>query len=337
MVVILLMKEAGKPERWMWMGFERSGNGQNKGDISIDLGQGQSINDRAVDSGDDQNTDQSEWTIINSATAHWAPNHSLRPGQSDAGLSVPNRDRQFDRQFWSGVYQSLPPKNQLALFHLVRKIAQSDLSVSNNPSALKSLVEDLEKRHSHFQTEVLGQHQLMADVKNKQKQNVAFFEFDQRWQQDILPTLKRAAVGDDFTFAGQLAVKEVLMDLRPHVFNNVEDLTRIGHRHDAQAWLLIWDQTRAKWQNWVSTGDPNPADADPDEVTFLQLSAQPNAYRGKPVTLRGIARTFRKKIPKQTKLAMDHYYEVWVDPTHQDGDGLYCVFQLFLDRIFCGL
>ena len=326
MVVILLMKEAGKPERWMWMGFERSGNGQNEGDISIDLGQSQNINGRAVDGGDDQNTDQSEWTIINSATPSSAGKDEHRPPQSDSNVSPANPDRQFDRQFWSGVYQSLPPENQLALFHLVRKIAQSDLSIPQNSSSLEKLVKDLEKRHSHFQTEVLGEHQLMTDVQKKQEQTAAFFDFDQRWQQDILPTLKQAAVGDDFTFAGQLAVKEVLTTLRPHVLSNVEDLTRIGHRHDAQAWLLIWDQTRERWQNRVSDGDAHPIDSDPDEITFLQLSGQPSAYRGKLINLRGTARTFRKKIPKQTKLAMDHYYEVWIDPTHQDGDGLYCVY-----------
>ncbi len=320
LLVIFAMKEAGKPQRWMWMGFDKIEQSSSKGDFLVD----------ARDASADEAMD---WTIAKSTSgkllarvADETGDRDLR-GESAIGLSTAKLDQQsdneLDREFWQDAYKRLPEEKQMQLFGLLRKVVRSDFAATaeTEVTALKKIIQRLKKEQSDFQTLALSEISLLSDGQEKQKKTKRLFEFDSRWQTEVVPTLDAAVAGDDFSFGGQVEIRKVVQILRPQFFDAVEDMAGMGTGGDLPGWLTVWDEAIAG-PPWGSSRASILA----GEVSFLQLSGQPDNYRGQQVSIAGQARTCRKKLLKETQLPVDHYYEVWVEPVDVDGDGLFCVY-----------
>ena len=318
LMVITAMKEAAKPQRWMWMGFDRepvAGSLHENNAIIIEdrIPTDKSELDRENRDGDISSS------IVNYPEAEEA---AAEPASDGLQTSIANSDRDaVTREFWQLAFDGLDQSQQSTLFLLLRKVAQSNVSPPREPAQYKELIEILQQEQDSFQTVRLGEISVMKSGAEKEQRLAAFFQFDQQWKKEALPMLQRAATGDDYLPAGQSHLKQVLTDLRPRYLQSTHDLTGMGQRGDLPVWLTIWD---------IALGTSFNADRAnrlTTPVSFLQLSGQPNVYRGQPVTIVGRAKTVRqKKLNKQTtRLPIDAYYEMWIDP-ESDGDGLFCVF-----------
>ncbi len=319
LAVIFAMKEAGKPERWMWMGFEKIDQSPGEGDFLVDAS---GNNAKSGVHGEE------DWTIAKSASAIPFQREEAEKGkqtESAIGLSAAalgqESGNEHDREFWLTTYKRLSEDKKLQLFGLLRKVVRSDFSPTEDAAALTGILKRLAKEQSDFQTLALGEISLLSDPQEKQRRTEVLFEFDKRWQTDVVPTLNAAVAGEDYTFAGQIEIRKVVQVLRPMLLSAVEDMAGMGTRSDLPGWLTVWDEAVVATPNGLS-GEYNSA----GEVSFLQLSGQPDNYRGHPVFVKGQARTCRKKLLKETRLPVDHYYEVWVEPLTVDGDGLFCVY-----------
>lgn len=325
LAVIFAMKEAGKPERWMWMGFDKIDSSLEEGDFLVDASDG---NAKAGSQG------AMDWSIAKSASgpvvevAGVGRGHGGE-GEGAIGLSATELGQlsgnELDREFWQAAYKRLSDEKQLQLFGLLRKVVRSDFAPPAEADAaeLKTIIKRLTKEQSDFQTLALSEISLSSDAQEKKQKTETLFEFDQRWQTEVAPTLSAAVAGGDYTFAGQVEIRKVAQVLRPLFLDAVEDMAGMGTRGDLPGWMTVWDEAIAG-PPLVSPerSTANSAGA----VSFLQLSGQPDNYRGEQVFIEGQAKTCRKKLLKETRLPVDHYYEVWVDPQDVDGDGLFCVY-----------
>ncbi len=333
LVVIFAMKEAGKPERWMWMGFDKPNQTPEAGDFLVDASDG------SANVGSPSTMD---WSIAKSASASINGRATGVESRAEAAFGLDatmlrqSSGGELDREFWQAAYQRLSEEKQWQLFGLLRKVVRSDLSAPEEAAALKKIVARLTKEQTTFQTLALGEISLMDDADEKKQRIEALFEFDQRWQKEISPTLSAAVEGEDFSFAGQLEIRKVVQVLRPQVLGAVEDLAGMGTRSDLPGWLTVWDEAVAgSPMIKPATSDSTTATAaTANAVSFLQLSGQPDFYRARVVFIEGQARTCRKKILQETRLPVDHYYEVWVEPVASDGDGLFCVYSAGIPQSF---
>lgn len=322
LAVIFAMKEAGKPERWMWMGFDQIDQSPQEGDFLVDASDG-SAKEGAMD-----------WAIAKSASGPSGKLIDAERGDGNEGaigLSATElgqlSNNELDSEFWQAAYKRLADEKQLQLFGLLRKVVRSDFSppAETDVAALQKIIKRLAKEQSDFQTLALSEISLLSDAEEKKQKTETLFEFDQRWQADVVPTLNAAAAGADYTFAGQVEIRKVVQVLRPLFLDAVEDMAGMGTRGDLPGWMTVWDEAVAG-PPLASSERSTSANSLAGEVSFLQLSGQPDNYRGKQVAIEGQARTCRKKLLKQTRLPVDHYYEVWVEPLNVDGDGLFCVY-----------
>ena len=317
LAVIFAMKEAGKPERWMWMGFDKVDQAPQEGDFLVDASNGSA---KAESQG------EMDWGLAKSASGPSVGLVESEGGEGAIGLSANGLGQlsgnALDREFWQAAYKRLSDEKQLQLFGLLRKVVRSDFAppADADAVALKKIIKRLTKEQSDFQTLALGEISLLSDTEEKKQKTESLFEFDQRWQTEVVPTLSAALAGSDYTFAGQVEIRKVVQVLRPLFLDAVEDMTGMGTRGDLPGWMTVWDEAVAGLPLAASGG------ATSGEVSFLQLSGQPDNYRGKQVSIEGQARTCRKKLLEQTRLPVDHYYEVWVEPLDADGDGLFCVY-----------
>ena len=317
LAVIFAMKEAGKPERWMWMGFDKVDQAPKEGDFLVDA------SSAAGSQG------EMDWAIAKSASgpsvglveAEGGDGDESAIGLSDSEFRQPTGSK-LDREFWQPAYKRLSGEKQLQLFGLLRKVVRSDFAAPADADVapLKKIIQRLTKEQSDFQTLALGEIALLSDAAEKKQKTETLFEFDKRWQTEVIPTLSAAVAGTDYTFAGQIEIRKVVQVLRPLFLDSVEDLAGMGTRGDLPGWMTVWDEAVAGLP--LASGRSTAA----GEVSFLQLSGQPDNYRGKQVFIEGQTRTCRKKVLKQTRLPVDHYYEVWVEPLDADGDGLFCVY-----------
>ncbi len=62
-------------------------------------------------------------------------------------------------------------------------------------------------------------------------------------------------------------------------------------------------------------------------VTCFQLSQQPNEYRGRLVTISGIARAAKRVAAPKNAFAIDGYFQLWVQPDRRSNEliALYCL------------
>ena len=330
LAVIFAMKEAGKPERWMWMGFDKIDQSPKEGDFLVDA------SSAAGSQG------EMDWGLAKSASgptvglveAEGGDGDESAIGLSDSEFRQPTGSK-LDREFWRPAYKRLSEEKQLQLFGLLRKVVRSDFAppADADVAPLKKIIQRLTKEQSDFQTLALGEIALLSDAAEKKQKTETLFEFDKRWQTDVIPTLSAAVAGTDYTFAGQIEIRKVVQVLRPLFLDSVEDLAGMGTRGDLPGWMTVWDEAIARMPLAAAGRSTSSAAG---KVSFLQLSGQPDNYRGKQVSIEGQALTCRKKLLKQTRLPVDHYYEVWVEPSDADGDGLFCVLAAEIPDSFPG-
>jgi hypothetical protein len=73
------------------------------------------------------------------------------------------------------------------------------------------------------------------------------------------------------------------------------------------------------------TSDEELQQASEGPVAYLQLDQQPREYRGRLVTIDGIARAARRITAPANAFEVKHYYQVWLQPDRQS-DGLIVVY-----------
>ena len=334
LLVIVAMKEAGKPERWMWLGFDQPSDPAliSKDEITdkdivleADSFATESNSQSALGEGGGYMPDRIASRLNKSGDGR----SNLDALDADAGGNYDPQQTPVAADFWRATYLKLTNSQQEAFYQLLRRIDTARLQPPKSELPWDETVARLTELQLKHQSAILGELAVMPNGGPKNELTENLFAFDQSWQKHGLPALKASIAGADFTMTDQSTIRSIRSTIDPIVLKAVEDMTGMGNPRDKLAWLATWDFVQR---------DAETLDGEYEsETTLLQFKGQPQAFRGQRVVVSGTARTLRRKALKQSLLNLDQYYELWIDPPSRVNDGLICVYVATLPAGFDSL
>lgn len=334
-VVVFLMQEAGKPERWQWMGFQAPESSEIEVDsLAGDAGNQQPprepISEHSRLAADPiqrpaEPTDDSPPPItIKTQRSAMA----TKPGVASAEFTFgqPLSSVQYPAaavSFWSSTFPGLAPKEQTTFCRLLKTLRLSQTLSEGFQPATQNLVQKIAEQRDSFEQSLFDQLALTPDgTPEKTRLAEELFESQDLWSKKILPALESGAQGLDFTLGQQQAIKQLQGVIDPLLYLQVQDHTSLGWSGDSGAWSRLWEK---------STADDSSS-ADP--VSRIELMGQPELYRGRLVSVSGWVRSARKKLlGPDSELGIPHYFVLWVRPV-ESKQGPYCVFSTELPAGF---
>lgn len=302
MLVLILMKEAKKPEHWQWMGFQQNPvpaekNARPEANKPPDnRGSASQVGEAMVPQA--KPTELAELIAATSQTGFDTSDYPL------AG-----------QQFWQDTFASLNHDDQRTLLRFVRAINERTSLEPAHQAQLAEFVASLENKRERFHERLMDQiSYLDDDSPQKKKLNDELSASRKLWDERILPAWQSTLLGDDITMA-QLTANQMLDALLYGLaLTQIEDGTSLNRPDEGPAWLLAWQRVLASEER-----------AAPIAVTYVQLTSQPAAYRGKQVTVTGWIRAARMLKVSSNELGLDHYYVLWLRP-EDTNVGPYCVY-----------
>lgn len=329
LLVIIAMIEAGKPERWEWMGFAKAepsvvkksaNNPDSKSDSNPAANVKVKPSNNQLDTTND-NHSSSERTSdtrdeASANIANFAPNLSaflLTPGQEQEAYPQAAAD------FWRSLVNKMNPAQQKLLMNLLHSLRHHAPLEQTQQSLSKALVNVIKKKREEFHRDAFDQVALSTEGSEEKKNLSEQLMLSQDiWEKKILPSLNSRIIGDDITLSQLQAVHRLQKTLDQIMMDQVSDETALGWSGDTEAWKRIWENVAG-----VAKGEVDP---EYETVTRIQLMSQPEYYRGKPVKIAGWVRAGKHVITKkESSIGFSGYYELWVRPK-ESKLGPFCVF-----------
>ena len=332
MLVLIGMNEARKPQNWSWMGFDRNGkqlktrkkSNEGEGNVVVRESQYDAPDTPEVISlselgeprgprepGEASDVNQNEQAdVIDGSTAVDADEGSNEEELASSSviqkdldvLAAANRrdskTKIYQPKFWRLMYSQLSLSERRLLFRTTWNLRNAR---GNDPSEREQRGKLVEKIDSFAQTQSEDLLKKLSLLPTGSPTRINIDEqlqgFRKQW--DSLSAVFRS---DELPTKAQLTDVQALQTiLDVTALDDIEDRTRSGRPADDMAWLRIWE----------TIYDPQFADQEFPTVTPFQLKAQPEFYRGKPVSLAGELRGIQV-IRTRNTLGIDVFYSVWI-------------------------
>lgn len=341
-MVVYAMFEAGKPENWEWMGFEKQPG------ISIAIDEENESRDAAVLSNDsevaERNVGATRKSDVKRSGAVGKP-----PSSGNASISIVREQDSAGSQamlsirlqqasqeagypaaairFWEQAYRDLSQDSRKALMKTLKQIRMEGSLSDKEIDAAKRAVIALTKKRREYHQELFDQLTLTPDkATNKRELSERYNASEDKWKKAILPSLVAKIGKQEITAEWRQAIIGLQAVLDQLAYAEVKDRTTVGWNGDSIAWARLWE----KILHEDVTGESTTA----NPVQRIQLVSQPDFYRGKSVTIEGVVLSGRKEVLKSTSsLGLDHYYVLWMRPTDSDV-GPYCLYTAKLPEAF---
>lgn len=319
-MVIVAMREAGKPERWQWL----------VGDQSAEL-----ATDETIAGEDSQHSTDQQFSRTAPNSKPVQPNTAIGPDRSttlikpSSSLEQPPNYPAAAVDFWAMIMRKLNAEQQRNWFRFLKSVRSEQPIDSDRHSEFKKLLGIISQQRKLFHRDLFDQLAVLSDgTEEKTKLANEVYESEQVWEQKILPALTAVLAGNDFTVSQLQQVERLQLVLDPLILTEVQDHTTIGWEGDSVAWVRLWERLReprflATDGEFVTTPEAAPV------VTHLELSSQPNFYRGKRITVRGRVLSARREILTKSELGVPQYYLLWLQPADSTV-APYCVYSLEL-------
>jgi len=311
-LVLFAMTEAGKPENWAWMGFDKQVNHATDETTSSTKppGSAQRPNDNRPP------------TMVSIQGDHQPDTRSiaasLPPETPPAAITTVPADQipTESARFWSQQFAKADKEQRNDLFQIVGRLGgEYQAAATKATSSQIALIDIIKKNRTEFNNRLLDRMNSPAhDSDERATISANFFEADKLWGKKIMPSLDAFATGDDITLSQQLAVKKLQNALDQGAFGLVQDKTALGWTGDSIAWKRMW----AKLHAGQIKASP------PSNLTRIQLIGQPGVYRGKTVALQGFVRSIETRATKPGSAvlaphitappALPDHFAVWLEP-----------------------
>jgi len=352
-MVIYSMNEAGKPENWAWMGFEKKSNTSktektNAAPTSATPATGGGA-------ADVNNASTPAKTKGVPETAPAKTGESSTPPKSDATRSAVNQPEAIriaelspsfqqsnqatalpleSAKFWSSFFDSLSTAEQVQWMNLLEVLRSELPSAQRLPAseAQTKLIAQAEQQRERFNNKMLDRMSSIPHASEKRTQvSQEYFNASKFWQKQISPALTAFLETQDLTLAQRQAVVDLQHHLEVEALNLVQDKTAVGWTGDSVAWRSCWNRIH---QTKID---------DPTFVKRIQLVGQPREFRGKAIKVYGFVRDIETRTAASgssiagptvvgTKASNGTdltYYILWVQPSDSEV-GPYCVYCLNL-------
>ncbi len=298
MFVLVMMNEARKPENWQWMGFDKQGKQlkqeeQKKFIIKESQYEPRETSDSEKSPEDSKNNENSESQLDTEVNSD---------GVIEPPINATNDDRVSiaEPEFWKLLYRQLDLSDQRALFSSLRGLRARSFRNENDVKKSRFVLQmdDLVKGHL---TELLNDLSLI-DTGNPKRSvlNTRIRGLQTQWQQHLLPVLSGEPITDESQRQTVHALQAVLDEA---AYAAVKDKSAPTWASDDPAWLRTWERVFVDSKDWQA-----------DEVKPIQLKAEPDFYRGKPVAIRGELRGIEVLPTKNNPMGVERYYSLWIRP-----------------------
>ena len=326
-MVIYSMNEAGKPENWAWMGFEKPTDSS-----VIEKTRSNTtpiVKAKTLSSDAETATAPPGKTNEHPAAATGAPINSppIRLTQKTARLTTNNQHTDLPAEsgkFWTSFFESLTTAQQVEWMELLEILRDSQIPADQSINQTqKKLIARATKQRATFNNKLLDRMAAIPHASAKRTQvSQDYFEANKFWQKQISPALTALIEGEDITLTQQQAAIGLQRHLDIDALNLVQDKTAVGWTGDSIAWKRCWNRIHLS-----EIGKPT-------FVKRIQLIGQPREFRGQAVTINGFVREVEaRRAAPDSSIAGNHstgdttYYILWVQPSESNA-GPYCVYCL---------
>ena len=204
---------------------------------------------------------------------------------------------------WRTIFEKLPLPDRAILFHGLRDVRHRRVVGNNSWAATIASVDHLWREYLRSALE---------PVENLPEQEhiawrIVLDHVERRWTDDWLPRLNRwsnntTVEEPDRNFAGEL---QSILD--PCALQAVRDDALLNRAPEREIWFRLFEELAA-----VSATDLRNNSIGP--TGYVQLYDQPRSYRGRVVTVRGIALQASFVAETQAAFAIDGYYVITLRP-----------------------
>ena len=347
-MVIYSMNEAGKPENWAWMGFEKSPNSTNTektndapasttptADSNSAAINEASTPTKAIETREAVSRETGEAITPSKSVA--VRSEAIRLTELSPSFQQRNQPSALpleSAKFWSSFFENLSTTEQVQWMELLEGL-HSELPLAQRPPASETqlkLIARAEKEREVFNNKMLDRLSSIPHASKKRSQvSQEYFDADKFWQERISPALTAFLKAQDLTLVQRQAVIDLQHHLDADALNFVQDKTAVGWTGDSVAWKRCWNRI---YQTKIE---------DPTFVKRIQLIGQPREFRGKAIKVYGFVRDIEiRTAASDSSIAGPTvagsqanngsevtYYIVWVQPSDSEV-GPYCVYCLNL-------
>ena len=306
LVVVLIMGEAGKPENWQWMGFPEESPAPESAEGSTAFDDSPGRNDAPEESrlGDTGPSNQTPLDVRVSDSTPPLPAKVVdfweeHVAQIKEGAEL-QRLSQWVQAGASGSSTSMPGPR-----------TESKETITEQTQR-KRLLDKLVRKRNRFHDKLFDQISFMEDAARKEQLSAELHEARTFWQSKILPALQCVVDGQELTISQSMAMKQLQTLLDRLVFSQVLDLAPLNRKMEGAAWIRNWELLEPNPLGWNAQSE-GPQSGSP-LVSQIQLTGQPDVYRGRPIRTEGWLRRLERKTSTHTKLNLEEYYVGWFRP-----------------------
>ena len=323
-LIIIAINEAGKPERWEWMGFDQPPTSVKTMDLGHQADQTaakiefeQNTGERNADPTPGNKTgilssEKSNSTFSVAPSTDRAPPVLVGTYQGDYPIAAV--------QFWENLFRKLPPDPQSCFLRLVTRIRNGITTPEDQQAEAKRVVQTIKRERDSYEQTLFDKLAVATDgTPEKIELLNQLNESQDIWTDKIFPALSESSSGRDTTLSQQNAVIRLQTVIDGLLLQQVQDHTSLGWTGDSGSWIRMWEKV-------TSSASPVAELAGAAPVKRIELMGQPSVYRGQPIAIEGWVRSARKKrLPTDTALGINHYYILWVRP-RESKLGPYCIY-----------
>ncbi len=307
-LVLIAMKVASKPETWERLGFRSEKVVQDSAASTLLLPESK------VD------------TVTIPGNVDPVPEQQADPAQ-DGPPSIELKGRfsvddiENNESFYRQMFSELDLNQRKDLFRLLR---YGRIGIPLPPeyrSTAETLVAYIERQRSAY-------HQVIADQLSTIQQPDRRQPFESMLADDktksaaALKALATASIGQTLEPQQTIDLEPIQAVFDDMAFQQVKDQTSMTRTAEGPAWIRSWETILDG--RFLQTAKP---------VKQIQLISQPDAYRGKGVSVRGELRGAEKITVPENELGIQQYYVLWVRP-ETSNLAPYCIYTLFLPEGF---
>lgn len=308
-LVILAMREAGKPENYAWLTRL-----QARSDAAAESNSVRDITETLpLDNPESKNSVQPN------PSDNANPPQVFPKGQGSELLELtadpvfpdpPSTEPTPLTELWSNLLGSLDSPQQVTLFRLVTGIP----GTADQAATVSTL---LERFDTGIQQAVVRQMEASSLAGSRVESNsqvaAELASLQNRWTHQIRPVLDRVARGEPLNRDESQSLDQFRLEVQQHATGMLEDLTEVARPKDSLAWLLAW-------KSLLSATPPQAVSATP-----FDLASQPRQFRGRLIRIDGTVRGIESIRASENPLGLDRYWILWIQPAQLDRTP-YCVY-----------
>ncbi len=324
-LVFFLMEQARKPENWRWIWTVGGGQAPAEADVDTRL-----RNPSETDAGGEQagallisadgeaslpadvrpEAEGKDRSALVPQTSTSLPDNTLadsEPASDKPETSEPLRQARHD--LWSRLLESLGDEPRTAFLAGLKAARDGQAFATDDLPAWTHVVEQLEAGWQDYVTKAflaVGQDGGRLTDAEKQSWLHVIDALKREWKERVQPLLQAVGTGKPLDSQQRRAAVDVQNTLDQVFLESVRDNT-VFRGAEKDAWFRMLEQLNERDLSALrreSTG----------YVGFLQLYKQPDAYRGKLVTVAGTIRMGYYREAPQNLYGIPGYYVFWLKP-----------------------